>query len=213
MKQHWHYRSAQTEGRTWDGNLYVYNHSVPRAWLVTMVFAVAGALIYWLLYPSWPGTSHHYPGIIELELHGSEGDVRVPWSSRAEFQANRQQDPLWIRRQRLLPGIDQGDYYSLVSDPARLRYALAYARVPYLDSCADCHAADGSGIDGLGSDLINGEWRRDADFSVIEEHTRAVAEGGHGRQAGSTAAVSDWRIPLTEHQIRALTVYIAKLSP
>lgn len=184
MKKHRRFRVAQTQGRSWDGNLHVYNNPISRWWLVALGGAGVAVLGYWLMYPSWPGTNSYYPGLFEIELNTPKGEVHVPWSSYAELQAKREQDPLRIKQRRLMAGVERSDYHTLVGDPNMLHYALAGARVPYLDNCAGCHRADGTGISGLGSDLVSGEWRRDADFSTIEQQVRSTVEGGHGVSAG-----------------------------
>ena len=215
MAKHHLPRVAQTEGRSWDGNLQVYNNPIPRGWLLGLLATGLFALVYWLLYPSWPGPHSVYPGFLEVELDTVDGKVTVPWSSYAELSARAEQDPLRIKQRWLLSGIMSSSYHGLVNDSNMLNFALAGARVPYLDYCAACHGANGRGMPGLGSDLAAGDWRRQADFATIEAQVRAAATGGHGSpatQRDDSAASLDWRKPLTTEQIKMLTVYVYELG-
>jgi len=215
MAKHHVHRVAQTEGRSWDGNLQVYNNPIPFGWLLGLLATVLFALVYWLLYPSWPGPHGVYPGFLEVELDTVGGKVTVPWSSHAELAARAEQDPVRIKQRWLLSGIASSSYHGLINDTNMLGFVLAGAHTPYLDHCAACHGANGRGMPGLGSDLVDGDWRREADFASIEAQVRTTVDGGHGLSPADTndkPAPPDWRKPLTVEQVKMLTVYVYKLG-
>jgi cytochrome c oxidase cbb3-type subunit 3 len=216
MAKHHVHRVAQTEGRSWDGNLQVYNNPIPTGWLLGLLATALFALVYWLLYPSWPGPQGVYPGFLEVELKTIDGKVTVPWSSRAELAAHAEQDPVRIKQRWLLSGIASSSYHGLINDANMLDFALAGARAPYLDYCANCHGANGRGMPGLGTDLVDGDWRGDADFSSVEAQVRSAVDGGHGSAqiaaTGTTAPPPDWRKPLSAEQVKMLTVYVHELG-
>ena len=216
MAKHQVHRVAQTEGRSWDGNLQVYNNPIPRGWLLGLLATTVFALVYWLLYPSWPGPHSVYPGFLEVELDTVDGKVTVPWSSRAELEARGEQDPARIKQRWLLSGIARSSYHGLISDTNMLNFALAGARVPYMDYCAACHGGNGRGMSGLGSDLVDGDWRREAHFGSIEAQIRSAVHGGHGLSLTTAsddgAPPADWRKPLTSEQVKMLTVYVYELG-
>ena len=64
---------TETTGHSWDG-IEELNNPLPRWWLYLFYATIVWALVYWVLYPSWP-----------LLTRGTAG--LLGWSSRADVQA------------------------------------------------------------------------------------------------------------------------------
>ena len=45
---------VQTTGHVWDGDLQEYNNPLPLWWIYGLYVTMAFALVYWVIYPSWP---------------------------------------------------------------------------------------------------------------------------------------------------------------
>jgi len=211
------HRVAQTAGHSWDGGLQAYNNPIPRLWLWLLVAAGLLALLYWLLFPSWPVPGGHYQGLLEVEIkHGDERTV-VAWSSAAELEAAG--GVLEAHRQRLAAEVLRSDYYGLLADARMRADVLAMARASYMDQCSACHGADGRGVESLGADLVDGPWRADAGFREIEQQVEDFNRRRHAgdvdsgveavAKAGDAAPHSRGLRPL---QIKALTVYVQQLA-
>ncbi len=53
----------ETTGHEWDG-LKELNTPLPRWWLYVMYASIAFAVVWWVLYPSWPWVHTYFPGIL-----------------------------------------------------------------------------------------------------------------------------------------------------
>jgi len=204
------HRVAQTAGHSWDGGLQAYNNPIPRLWLWLLLAAGLLALLYWLLFPSWPVPGGHYKGVLEVELNRAGERSAVPWSSAAELEAAG--EVLMARQQRLAGEILRNDYYGLLADERMRDDVIAMARARYMDQCSACHGRDGRGVEDLGADLVDGAWRADAGFREIEQQ---VDDFNRQRHAGDRVADGD-STPrsrgLSALQIKALTVYVQQLA-
>ena len=47
-------QTVQTTGHAWDGDLQEYNNPLPVWWVYTFYLTVIFAIVYWVIYPSWP---------------------------------------------------------------------------------------------------------------------------------------------------------------
>lgn len=211
------HRVAQTAGHSWDGGLQVYNNPIPRIWLGLLLLAVLLALVYWLLFPSWPLPGGHYRGLLEVELERGDERVVQAWSTAAELEAAAEVRE--ARRQRLDKEILGSDYYALLAGERMRDAILAMARVSFMDRCSACHGADGRGVKGLGADLIDGPWRADAGFKEIEQQLQQYRLGRHGGDAVTEANATSGRDGSKSHsrslsaaQIKALTIYVQQLA-
>jgi len=119
--------------------------------------------------------------------------------------------PIKVMTEHLPHAVDDGDPYELHEQAPRLanltRVEQAGARL-FLDHCAHCHAADGSGRNWRGSflDPHPPDFRR-ADFAQTLRRPRVTAVIRDGVAGTSMPA---WRNVLSRAQIDALSAYIVR---
>ena len=75
-------QEVETTGHSWDG-VQEYNNPLPRWWLLCFYGTVIFALIYWVLYPTWPLPNSWTKGIKTVEIQVDGKDEQVPWNTRA----------------------------------------------------------------------------------------------------------------------------------
>ncbi|MGH1483647.1 MAG: cytochrome-c oxidase, cbb3-type subunit III [Geminicoccales bacterium] len=118
-----------TTGHEWDG-IKELNTPMPKWWLYTYYACIVYAVIWWLLYPSWPYVTGYFGGII-----GS--NQRVALDQRmAEAKADQAH---YVDRIRAASAEE------ILADPELVSFALAGGEAAFADNCAPCHALGGAG--------------------------------------------------------------------
>ena len=119
----------ETTGHEWDG-IKELNTPLPRWWLYVMYATIVWAVIWWILYPSWPGITGYFGGLIgsnqRIEL---EQRMAVPQAGQA----------LFVER---LAAASPAD---ISQDPELLSFALVGGGAAFADNCAPCHGLGGAG--------------------------------------------------------------------
>jgi len=119
----------ETTGHEWDG-IKELNTPLPRWWLYVMYATIVWAVIWWILYPSWPGITGYFGGLIgsnqRIEL---EQRMAVPLAGQA----------LFVER---LAAASPAD---ISQDPELLSFALVGGGAAFADNCAPCHGLGGAG--------------------------------------------------------------------
>ncbi len=144
-----------TTGHEWDG-IKELDTPMPRWWLWTFYASILFAVVWWVLYPSWPTLSDHWKGTTgytarkelaeKLVVHEAE---RAPWV--AKFAA--------------LPVAE------IAQDNALLNYAMAGGKAIFGENCAPCHGAQGSGAPGYPV-LADDDWLWGGSLEEIEATVR-----------------------------------------
>ena len=82
---------TDTTGHEWDG-LKELNTPLPKWWLYVFYATVAWALVWCVLYPSWPGVTGYFHGVLGYSQRDAvDAEVRA---SRAACQCNGQDGAL-----------------------------------------------------------------------------------------------------------------------
>lgn len=123
---------VETTGHEWDG-LKELNNPLPKWWLYLFYITIVWAVIYWVLYPSWPLVSSYTTGIL-----GS--------SQRAEAVAAYERGV--AGRSEFADRVVATDLEDISADPQLLQFAMANGRAAFGDNCAPCHGAGGAGAVG-----------------------------------------------------------------
>lgn len=123
---------VETTGHEWDG-LKELNNPLPKWWLYLFYVTIVWALIYWVLYPSWPLVSSYTTGVL-----GS--------SQRAEALAALEEGI--AGRSEFADKIVQTSLEDIPQDQQLLQFALANGRAAFGDNCAPCHGSGGAGAEG-----------------------------------------------------------------
>ncbi|MEM7021901.1 MAG: cytochrome-c oxidase, cbb3-type subunit III [Pseudomonadota bacterium] len=130
-----------TTGHEWDG-IKELNTPLPKWWLYVFYATVIWAVVWWVLYPSWPGITGYFPG-----LTGS--NQRVEHEERMASVRESRADSLQRIADASLEEIGQ--------DPELLTFALAGGEASFADNCAPCHGLGGAG-QGFYPTLADDSW-------------------------------------------------------
>jgi cytochrome c oxidase cbb3-type subunit III len=132
---------TDTTGHEWDG-LKELNTPLPKWWIYVFYATVAWALVWFVLYPSWPGVTGYFHGVLG-------------YSQRAALQ----QDVLAVMAQRAV-SMDKIKVLSL-EDIRKNDQLMAAAdtagRIAFANNCQPCHGAGGGGQPGYPA-LAAGAW-------------------------------------------------------
>ncbi|MBI1774019.1 MAG: cytochrome-c oxidase, cbb3-type subunit III [Proteobacteria bacterium] len=127
------FTGKDTTGHEWDG-VKELNTPLPKWWVYTFYATVLWALVWFALYPSWPGIHSYFPGLVGYSTRG-ELDQRI--AAAAE------------RRAPMLGRIRTTDLQKIRADADLLNLSLAGGRVAFAENCVPCHQAGGAGTKGF----------------------------------------------------------------
>jgi cytochrome c oxidase cbb3-type subunit 3 len=124
---------TDTTGHEWDG-IKELNTPLPKWWLYVFYACILWAIVYYILYPSWPGFSGY--------LHGVLG-----YSQRVEFSQK-----LAVAQQakaKYLDRIKAMTPAEILKNRELLAFAQAGGKAAFADNCAPCHGPGGEGRPGF----------------------------------------------------------------
>ena len=182
-----------TTGHEWDG-IKELNTPLPKWWLYTFYASIIYAVVWWVLYPSWPYVTGYFGGII-----GS--NQRIALDERmAEARSAQAQ---------YLDRLSASTTEEILADPDLLSFAIAGGGAAFADNCAPCHGLGGAGQD-IYPTLADDDWIWGGSLEEIEYTIN------HGiRNASDEARVNE--MPafgqiLEREDIAAVTDYVLSLS-
>ncbi|MEP3048802.1 MAG: cytochrome-c oxidase, cbb3-type subunit III [Roseibium sp.] len=126
------FTGVETTGHEWDG-LKELNNPLPRWWLYLFYVCIAWAVLFWVLYPTWPLVSSYTKGVL-----GS--------NQRAEALAALEQGV--ADRSQFADKIVTTSLEEISQDQELLQFALANGKAAFGDNCAPCHGSGGTGAEG-----------------------------------------------------------------
>lgn len=127
-----HISGVETTGHEWDG-LKELNNPLPKWWLYIFYACIVWAVIYWVLYPSWPLISSYTTGVL-----GS--------SQRAEALVALEEGV--AGRSEFADKIVAAPLEEIAQDQQLLQFALANGKAAFGDNCAPCHGSGATGAEG-----------------------------------------------------------------
>jgi cytochrome c oxidase cbb3-type subunit 3 len=130
-----------TTGHEWDG-LKELNTPLPKWWLYTFVATCVWAAVWCLLYPSVPGITGYFHGILGYSQRGSV-DAAVK--------------ALVVQRSAYMDKIKAMPIAAVHQDPQLMEVALAAGRIAFANNCQPCHGPGGAGKVGYPS-LADDVW-------------------------------------------------------
>ncbi|GAA0777715.1 cytochrome-c oxidase, cbb3-type subunit III [Roseibium denhamense] len=123
---------VETTGHEWDG-LKELNNPLPKWWLYLFYATIVWAVIYWVLYPSWPLVSSYTTGVLGSSQRAEAlAALEEGIAGRSEFADKVVATPL----------------EEISQDAELLRFAMANGQAAFGDNCAPCHGAGGNGFEG-----------------------------------------------------------------
>jgi cytochrome c oxidase cbb3-type subunit 3 len=200
---------AETTGHVWDDTLQEFNNPLPRWWLWAFYGTVIFAIVYWVIYPSWPIGKSYLKGIgnditytyIEKDT-GKEVTVTTHWNTRALLQREMMSGEGALAQQAQLKKIAATSYADIAKDPEMQAFVQSFGKGIFGDYCAACHQTGGAGVMGHYPNLSDDAWLWGGDVADIENSIK------NGRK-GSMPAHKE---TLTETEITDLGHYVLSLS-
>ena len=132
---------SDTTGHEWDG-VKELNTPLPTWWVYTFYATILFAIVYSVLYPSWPSLWGHTSGLLGYSARTElSRDLSEQTQARAKF----------VDRIRAVPVAD------IRKDPELFDFALAGGRSAFQTNCMQCHGAGGGGSKGFPT-LVDDDW-------------------------------------------------------
>ncbi|MEW5789836.1 MAG: cytochrome-c oxidase, cbb3-type subunit III [Pseudomonadota bacterium] len=192
---------VQTTGHVWDGDLQEFNNPLPVWWTYTFYVTIVFALVYWVVYPSWPVGKGFLPGINTVTYVNAEGQEESwHWNTRAKLLAETQEANL--AQKPYFDKIAAMDFDKVVKDPELSSFVVSAGKVLFSDNCAACHQAGGQGKIGFFPNLTDDDWIYGGHFDKIQE---TLIKGRRGYMPPFGEALS-------AAQLDELANYVASLS-
>lgn len=133
---------TDTTGHEWDG-IKELNTPLPRWWLYTLYATVAFALTWSVLYPTWPGITGHFEGLIG-------------GTQREEVAATLAK--VAAERAPMVKKIAESSIADIRKDADLAAFAMTGGKQLFGDNCAPCHGPGGGGRVGGYPSLADDDW-------------------------------------------------------
>ncbi len=193
-------QGPQTTGHVWDGDLQEYNNPLPQWWIYGFYVTILFALVYWVVYPSWPLGDGFLKGINSITYTNSEGqEERWHWNTRAkllaETQAAAAQQKPWFARIANLP------YEQIVQDVDLMGFVGSAGKALFNENCAGCHQVGGGGKIGHYPNLTDDNWLYGGTYDKIRE---SIVQGRNGYMPPFAESLSRGEIDALAHYVLQL---------
>jgi len=130
-----------TTGHEWDG-IKELNRPLPKWWLYVLYATIAFSVVWGVLYPSWPGISGYFGGILGY-------DQREDFRERMAAADTQ--------RAAYLARLQDASLEEIASDPDLRTIAFAGGAAAFADNCAPCHGLGAAG-QGFYPSLADDAW-------------------------------------------------------
>lgn len=192
---------VQTTGHVWDGDLQEYNNPLPQWWVWGFYVTIVFALVYWVIYPSWPVGQGFLTGVGTVTYVNQAGEEETwHWNSRAKLL-----DEMQYARAAQQPYLDRlmaTPYQTIAQDPELSSFVLSAGKTLFADNCAGCHQAGGAGKIGFFPNLADDDWLYGGSFEQIHV---SINQGRRGYMPPYGPA-------LPAQEIEALAHYVLSIS-
>ena len=151
-----------TTGHEWDG-LKELNTPLPKWWFWTFVATVIWGIGYAILYPSVPGITGYFRGVLGYSQRANvTADVQALQARRAEMMAKLNKTPL----------------ADVKKDEALYAVAMTAGRLTFAENCRACHGAGGEGRPGFPS-IASDAWIWGGKLDDIQRTITYGIRSGH----------------------------------
>ena len=141
-----------TTGHEWDG-LKELNTPLPKWWVYEMYATLVWSAGYFVLYPSVPGISGYFHGVLGYSQRAAvDDDVRAVMAQRAGT----------------MDRIKALSFADIRKDPELMAASGTAGRIAFANNCQPCHAAGGGGQQGYPA-LAAGAWIWGGTHDAIEQ--------------------------------------------
>lgn len=187
---------TETTGHEWDG-IKELNNPLPKWWLYVFYVTIAWSAVYMLLYPSIPGITGYFGGILDtnqrekLEVRMAEADL-----FQADYRA----------------ALQQASAEEIEGNSELLQFAIAGGRAAFADNCAPCHALGGAGQAGGYPVLADDDWLWGGTLDAIQ-HTISYGIRHEPAQTRYSEMPAFGQLGiLSREDVDAVTRYVLSLS-
>lgn len=192
---------VQTTGHVWDDDLQELNNPLPVWWTYTFYVTIVFALVYWVVYPSWPVGKSFLPGINTITYTNAEGQEESwHWNTRSKLLMETQEAA--AKQKPYFDKLAAMPYEQIAKDPELNSFVVSAGKVVFSENCAACHQAGGQGKIGLFPNLTDDDWLYGGSSEKINE---SITHGRRGYMPPYSEALSG-------AEIDALAHYVASLS-
>jgi cytochrome c oxidase cbb3-type subunit 3 len=182
-----------TTGHEWDG-IKELNTPLPKWWLYVLYASIAWSVLWWLLYPSWPGITGYFGGLI-----GS--NQRLELNER--MVAARTSQAQWLDQ------IADASVEEIAADTELLSFAIAGGEAAFADNCAPCHGLGGAG-QGFYPTLADDSWIWGGTLEDI--HTTLLYGIRSGHDEARISEMPAFAGVLERAEIKDVVQYVLSLS-
>ena len=180
-------QTVQTTGHAWDGDIQEFNNPLPTWWLWGFYATVVFAVVYWVLFPTFPMGKSYTKGVMnDITYKNANGiENTTHWNTRSLLMKDLQE-----AREMQKPYIDKiskASYSQIAKDKDQSAFAYSTAKVLFADNCAACHQTGGAGVMGLYPNLADDAWLWGGSFKNIEA---SIRNGRKGSMPGFKASLS-----------------------
>ncbi len=185
----------ETTGHEWDG-IKELNTPLPKWWVFVFYATIVWAIGYWVVYPSWPTLSTHFPGV-------------AGYWSRAELAQDVAEQA--AERAPYVKRISAASLDDIQKDADLYNFALAGGHAAFGENCAACHGPGGGGAKGF-PNLADDDWLWGGDLaSILKTVSYGVRNAnGDSRQSQMPRFGADGI--LKPAQINDVAEYVLSLS-
>ncbi len=187
---------VETTGHEWDG-IKELNNPLPRWWVIVFYASIAFAVLWWVLYPSWPTLTGHWKGVL-----GSNQRLAL----EDQLAKARAAQAAWLEK------IAAMDTAAIAKDPELLSFAERGGEVAFKENCAPCHGLGGAGQLNYPT-LADDDWLWGGTLADVEQTVR------HGIRYYDDPETRDSQMPafgaegiLDRAQIEDVVQYVLSLS-
>lgn len=195
-------QGPQTTGHVWDDDLQEYNNPLPAWWTYGFYLTIVFAIVYWLIYPSWPVGKGFLPGVFgSVSYTNADGQEESwHWNTRAKLLKETQEAAALQK-----PYVDKlasTPFEQIGKDPELSSFVVSAGKPLFADNCAACHQSGGGGKIGFYPNLSDDDWIYGGNPEKIME---SITKGRRGYMPPYSEA-------LDRAQIKALASYVVSLS-
>ena len=197
---------VETTGHVWDDTLMEFNNPLPTWWLWTFYGTIIFALVYWIMYPSFPNgltEKGYFTGMNSVSYKNDAGkEVSTHWNTRALLANEMQNDPNELKRNDYLKKVAATSYEEIAKDSDKASFVRSYGKGIFGDYCAGCHQRGGQGVVGHYPNLVDDAWLWGGEVADIQT---TIANGRKGNMPSFAKT-------LTEDERTSVANYVLSLS-
>lgn len=151
-------KQVETTGHVWDGDLREYNNPLPNWWLWAFYATIIFAIVYWIIYPTWPVGKSFTRGIATVTVEENGQTKEMPWNSRSQLIKEMQSSPEALKQREYIEKVGAASYEEILANPDMMAFARSMAKGYFGDYCAACHGQGGQGNLPYFPNLADDDW-------------------------------------------------------